>query len=218
MTRFRAGKLLWEPAEDAQLVARYPHEGTTAIARDLGRTTAATYNRARKLGLAKSAEYLASPAACRLRREDSVGAACRFQAGHVPANKGLRRPGWAPGRMASTQFKDQPIGTERVSKDGYLERKVNDDLPLQARWRAVHLVLWEAAHGPVPKGHAVTFLNGDRRDVRLDNLGLISRRELMARNALHNLPKPLVETLLMLGALNRRIRRMAREEPHRRPA
>ncbi len=229
MTRFRAGKLLWEPAEDAQLAARYPHERTTAIARDLGRTTAATYNRARKLGLAKSAEYLASPAACRLRREDNVGAACRFQAGHVPANKGLRRPGWAPGRMASTQFKKgerrgvavrlyQPIGTERFSKDGYLERKVNDDLPLQARWRAVHLVLWEAAHGPVPKGHAVTFLNGDRRDVRLDNLGLISRRELMARNSLHNLPKPLVETLHMLGALNRRIRRMAREEPHRRPA
>ena len=28
-----------------------------------------------------------------------------FKPGNVPANKGLRRPGFAPGRMAKTQFK-----------------------------------------------------------------------------------------------------------------
>jgi hypothetical protein len=100
----------------------------------------------------------------------------------------------------------KPIGTERVAKDGYLQRKVNDDLPLQARWRAVHVLLWEAAHGPVPKGHAIAFRNGDKRDIRLDNLQCISRRELMARNSVHNLPKPLAETIQLLGALNHVIR------------
>jgi len=228
--RFRAGKRLWNPEDDALLVARYPHERTTAIARALRRTLVSTYARARNLGLQKSAEYLASPAACRLRRGGNVGAAGRFTKGHVPANKGLRRPGWAPGRMRETQFRKgerrgvavrlyRPIGTERISKDGYLERKVNDDLPLQARWRAVHLVLWESVHGPVPKGHAIAFLNRDRRDIRIDNLTCITRRELMARNTVHNLPKPLAEAVLLLGALNRRIRRgEALEEQDRRPA
>lgn len=221
VTGYRAGKRLWSEGEDAALRASYPNEPTAQIARRLRRGVHSVYLRAASLGLKKSREYLASPAACRLRRGDQVGKKFRFPKGHVPANKGLRRPGWAPGRMRETQFRKgersgvavrlwKPIGTERVSKDGYLERKVNDDLPLQRRWRAVHLVIWEAEHGRLPKGHAVVFLNGDKSDIRLDNLGLISRQALMARNSVHNLPAPLKSTIQLLGALNRTIRRRTR--------
>lgn len=207
--RYRAGKRLWEPEDDALVAERYPHEPTATLARSLRRSVTATYARAMKLGLAKSAAYLASPAACRLRRGDNLGKAFRFPKGHVPANKGLRRQGWAPGRMRETQFRKgerhgraaqvyQPIGSERISKDCYLQRKVNDDLPRQARWRSVHVLVWEAAHGPLPAGHAVSFRNGDRRDVRLENLELISRRELMRRNTVHNLPAPLAQTVQLL--------------------
>lgn len=231
--RFRAGKRLWNPEDDELLAARYPNEPTSRLARELRRTLTATYGRARKLGLAKSEAYQASPEACRLRRGANPGVPFRFKKGHVPANKGLRRPGWSVGRgrMQETQFRKgerngvavrlyKPIGTERISKDGYLERKINDDLPLQARWRAVHLIVWEAVNGRVPKGHAVAFRNGDKRDIRLDNLVLITRRELMARNTIHNLPKPLAKTIQLLGALNRQIRRKTRshEEQDRRPA
>ena len=215
--RYRAGKRLWNAADDVLLDARYPHESTSTLARELRRSVPATYNRARFLGLTKSAEYQKSADACRLRRGDNIGAAFRFEKGHVPANKGLRRPGFAPGRMRETQFKKgerrgvasrlyKPIGTERI-QDGYQQRKVNDDLPVQRRWRAVHVLLWEATHGPVPRGHAIAFRNRDKRDIRLENLECISRRELMARNTVHNLPKPLVETIQLLGALNRQIRR-----------
>ncbi len=210
----------WSREDDALLRRIYPDTPTPQVARRMQRTVAATYGHADKLGLQKSPAYLASPAACRLRRGDAVGKRFRFPKGHVPANKGLRRPGWAPGRMRETQFKKgvrqgvavrlyKPIGTERISKDGYLERKVNDDLPLQARWRAVHLVVWETAHGPVPKGHAIAFKNRDRRDVRLDNLECISRRELMGRNTVHNLPKALAQAVQLLGALRRKINRRA---------
>ncbi len=231
MDCFRAGKRLWNAADTAVLVARYPHEPTSTIARELRRSVTAVYGRAGLLGLTKGAEYLASPEACRLRRGDNVGAAMRFKKGHVPANKGLRRPGWAAGRMKETQFKKgkrrgvavglyRPIGAERTSKEGYLQRKVNDDLPLQRRWRAVHVLLWEATYGPVHKGHAIAFRNGNKGDIRLDNLECISRRELMARNTVHNLPKPLAETIQLLGALNRQIRRRTKshEEQDRRPA
>lgn len=133
--RYRAGKRLWSAAEDAMLRAIYPHRPTPAVAARLRRTLCATYARADKLGLRKSATYLASPAACRLRRGDNVGAAFRFQKGQVPANKGLRRPGWAPGRMKETQFtpgtlngmaaqRFKPIGSTRMV-DGYLYRKLS---------------------------------------------------------------------------------------------
>lgn len=215
--RFRAGKRRWNPEDDALLRRRYPHEPTVRIAKLLHRSLTATYNRARILNLEKSAAYLASPDAYRFRRGYHAGWEHRFKKGQTPFNKGLRRPGWGPGRMKETQFKKgvrqgvavklyKPIGTERISKDGYLERKINDDLPLQARWRAVHLILWEAAHGPLLKGHAIVFCNGDKADIRLDNLECITRRALMARNSVHNLPKPLAATVQLLGALTRKIR------------
>jgi len=225
----------WTATEDAQLTALYPCTPTAKVAVKLGHSLSATYQRAYKLGLAKNAEYLTSPEACRLRRGDNVGAQYRFKKGQTPPNKGLRRPGWAPGRMAETQFRKgerrgvavrlyKPIGTERMSKDGYLERKVCDALPpagasrlesariIARRWRAVHLVVWEAAHGPLPPGHAIAFRNGDRSDIRLDNLEIITRADLMRRNTLHNLPAPLPQTILLLGALNRKINRKIRNE------
>jgi len=221
MDRFRAGKRLWNPEDDELLRDRYPHEPTELLAAELRRSTKSVYGRAKKLGLKKTEDYLASPAACRLQRGHHGGEQFQFSKGHVPANKGLRRPGYAPGRMRETQFKKgerrgvavrlyAPIGTERISKDGYLERKVNDDLPLQRRWRAVHRLVWEAAHGPLPAGHAIAFKNGDKTDIRLDNLECISKSELMARNTMHNLPKELTSTIRLLGALNRHINKKER--------
>lgn len=227
--RFRAGKRLWSKADDRELRRVYPDEPNPAIARRLRRTVCAIYGRADKLGLHKSAAYLASPHACRLRRGDHVGARFRFSKGHVPANKGLRRPGWGPGRMKATQFRRgalngvalqrfKPIGSTRLV-DGYLYRKISAvPGPWTVNWKLESVLLWEAAHGPVRSGSTLVFRNHDRTDVRLDNLECITRRELMARNTVHNLPKPLARVVQLLGALNRQVRRRTREEQDRRPA
>lgn len=105
----------------------------------------------------------------------------QFEKGHVTFNKG--RKGWqAGGRSVETQFKKGrpahearnylPIGSTRVSKDGYIERKVTDDPSIAParRWVGEHRLLWEAAHGPIPEGHAVVFLDGDRLNCVLENL------------------------------------------------
>lgn len=211
-----SGRRRWTDIDLLALNRRYPHEPTAALARELDRPLGSVRAMAGILGLHKTPEYLASPAACRLRRGDNVGAAYRFPKGHVPANKGLRRPGWAPGRMRETQFRkgEMPhtwvhIGTEVVDGDGYRKRKVSDDrsLPSRDNWRFVHVLVWQEAHGAVPRGHAVVFRNGDRSDVRLNNLELVSRRELMRRNSVHRLPKALAEAIQLRGALVRRIRR-----------
>lgn len=103
---FCAGRRTWTVAEDAVIRRRYANEPTEAVARDLGRSVGSTYQRAYAMGLKKSADYLATPAACRLHfGDDNPGKSYRYPKGHVPANKGLRRPGWGPGRMKATQFK-----------------------------------------------------------------------------------------------------------------
>lgn len=221
MTKSRhilAPRRQWTPAEDAKLIAHYPHVTARVLATRLGVTGAAIYNRAGTLGLKKSAAFWASDKHTRIRRgqQDAAMIASRFPAGHVPANKGLRRPGWAPGRMRETQFKPgvrrgvavklyQPIGSERTSKDGYRERKINDDMPLQRRWRGVHLLTWEAVNGPVPRGHCLCFRDGDKTHIDLDNLELITRAERMRRNTIHRYPPDLKKAIRLVGKLKRTI-------------
>lgn len=76
----------------------------------------------------------------------------------------------------------KPIGTERVSKEGYVERKIHDGMPLQSRWRAVHLIRWEDANGPVPAGHCLKCLDGDKTNTDPSNWELIPRGVLSRLN------------------------------------
>lgn len=105
----------------------------------------------------------------------------RFTKGHIPANKGLKGVGgWKP-----TQFKKghkphnyRPVGSERLSKDGYIEIKVSDP----NKWRGKHLIIWEKHNGPVPKSHAVIFGDGNNRNFDVNNLLLVSRKQLLTLN------------------------------------
>lgn len=41
--------------------------------------------------------------------------------------------------------------------------------------KAIHRQIWEQHRGPIPKGWLIYFLNGDKSDVRLENLAAIPR-------------------------------------------
>lgn len=225
MTRSRGilpPRRFWTADEDALLRALYPDTPTATVAARVGHSLSSTYQRAYRLGLSKSAAFLASPAACRTNGRQGMGT--RFGKGHVPANKGLRRPGWGPGRMKDTQFRKgerrgvaaqhhRPVGSQRLV-DGYLYTKVSDTpgVPWTRNWKPTHVLLWEQHHGPVPRGHAIVFKSGDRTDIRLENLERVTRRELMLRNTIHNYPKPIAEAMQLLGALRRKINRKTNEQ------
>jgi hypothetical protein len=107
----------------------------------------------------------------------------RFESGHIPANKGTHMNSGGK----ETQFKPghrpwnyKPVGTERVNADGYADIKITDP----NKWETKHILIWEAENGPVPKGHVIIFGDGNRFNFNLDNLILISRRELAVLN--HN--------------------------------
>lgn len=214
----RAPEVFWTIEQEAVLQARYPHEKTEKIATDLGKSLRKVYAKANRMGLKKTPEYMASPDAQRLRRGDNVGAAYRYPKGHVPFNKGAKGISY-PG-CQGTQFKPgqkphtwTPIGTERLSKGGYLQRKMADTGCTRRDYVAVHHLLWIEHNGPIPQGHAVAFKDGNKQHITLDNLELVSRAELMRRNSYHtNYPKEVARLIQLRGALQRKINRRIKDE------
>ncbi len=109
-------------------------------------------------------------------------------------------------------FQAAPNGAVRLDSGGYLMRKVSNSGSSPRDWQREHVRAWESVHGPVPPGHAVCFRNGDKTDIRPDNLVLISRPALLARNSYHNWPKELAQVIKLHNALVRTIDRRVRHE------
>ena len=79
--------------------------------------------------------------------------------------------------------------------------------PSRQNWKYVHVLVWEEHHGPVPPGHCVAFCNGDKGDIRVENLELLTRAERMRRNTIHRYPPELRSAIRLVGKLNRVVAR-----------
>jgi len=201
----------WTDAERDLLRAHYADTPTAELAARLGRSVKTVYTVAYTLGLRKSDTYFA--AGLGGRAGDGRGAATRFQPGHTTWNKGQRYI--AGGRSAETRFRAgqiphtwQPVGTYRVRKDsggGYLEQKMTDTGCTRRDWIAVHRMVWEAAHGPIPPNHVVAFRPGRKsivlEEITLDALELVSRQEMIRRNTIHRYPLEIKHNMRLLGRL-----------------
>ena len=103
----------------------------------------------------------------------------QFKKNRVPWNKGMK--GWCAPGSERTWFKkgqsspnERTIGSEYDSA-GYLLVKIKDKGSRTDKWRPKHVLVWEKAHGPVPEGHIVIFLDGNHKNFNLDNLACIPR-------------------------------------------
>lgn len=205
---------LWSAEDDATLARLYPTHSAAEIAALIGASVKAVWSRAAGLGLKKPAAWIAETARRNSLKEGHGGRATQFRKGQTPWNAGREfDPG---GRSHDTRFKPghrggnalelwQPVGTTRINKDGYTERKINDVFPMHRRWRAEHLVIWEAANGPLPKGHAVAFKDGDKTHLDLDNLELITRADLLRRNSSQRWGKEVFSLIQLKGAITRQL-------------
>ncbi|KAA1013000.1 HNH endonuclease [Paraburkholderia panacisoli] len=218
----------WLPADIALLERAYADTNTATLAEQMDRTPTSVYQKALGMGLKKSAAYMAESLAAAGRHAAVAGMASRFRSGQKAWNTGVkgvcgthencRRTQFKKGEMSgAAQHNYVPIGSERLSKDGYLERKVTDDPSIapQRRWVGVHRLVWEAANGPVPRGHVVCFLAGRRsaeaEKITLDALELVSRKELARRNHPVSRSPELAKLVQLKGAITRQLNRIARE-------
>lgn len=196
----------WTQQEDERLTELYFDHKLADIAALMGRSISSVANRREKLGLERTEEQKAR-----------IGTG-RFTKGHKTWNKGKK--GWTPGgRSKETRFKpgqrsntQRPIGAERNTIDGILLRKVSDTGHKLTDWRPVHVLTWEAEHGPVPDEHIVIFKDGDRRNFDISNLECITRAENMRRNSYHtNYPPEIVKLIQLRGVLTRKINKRSKE-------
>ena len=218
----------WNPEEEALLARLYADLPAPECARRLGRSVSSVYGQVNKLGLTKSAAFWASDRTGRVQRglQDPRMRVGQFKPGSPPWNKG--KPGltghhpntqahqFKPGRKPEEARNYLPIGSERLNHDGVLERKMSDDTSVYParRWTPVHRLVWEAAHGPVPRGRVVVFKPGQRTavagEITLDRLECITRRELIQRNSVHRRPE-LAGIYQLKGAITRQVNRINRE-------
>jgi len=207
----------WSAAEDDRLRSIYSDMPTSEVAKILGRSICGVNGHAQKLGLVKTQAYLDSPAACRLRRSPNPGIAFRFPKGHVPANKGMRMPGWAPGRMAETEFKKGQVSRNAMPMwsfrmvDGYLMLKTGKaHAAPNTGWEYVHRLIWEQANGPLPHWTLARlwWKDGDHLNCALSNLELLAGKDHVARTTVHRLPEPLRRVIQLTGVLKRKIRKI----------
>lgn len=113
----------------------------------------------------------------------NTGFTGRFEKGHIPVNKGLK--GVCAKGSEKTWFKKghepvnhREVGSERITKDGYVEVKIAEP----DKWRLKHLAIWEQQNGPIPPKHALIFADGDKTNISIDNLLLVTREQLLTMN------------------------------------
>lgn len=221
-------RVLPDPDLRAAFAALYPHVPTAKLAQAAGISLAQAYRLAASLGLKKTETYLASPHASRLhpaRGGEHPGKATQFKAGHTTWNKGMKgldigghATRFQKGRPACEASNYRPIGSLRISADGYLERKITDNphCAPSRRWVGVHRLVWEAQHGPLPAGHVVVFREGcrttDPSSITADRLELVTRAELMRRNSVHRLPPEIKEVSMLRGQIRATITKRRKKE------
>ncbi|MFD2855379.1 HNH endonuclease [Seohaeicola zhoushanensis] len=89
-------------------------------------------------------------------------------------------------------------------------------MPLQARWRAVHLIHWEERNGPLPKGYALKCLDGDKLNTDPANWEAI--RALLPRlngrfgRNYDTAPAELKPTIMTITKLEHRARELRQQE------
>ena len=134
---------------------------------------------------------------------------CKFKKGMEPHNKGKKWDEYLTKeqqeKARKTCYKKgnipvlaKKIGEERITSGGYIEIKIDNN-----KWESKHRIVYEEAHGKIPKGMNLIFADGNKLNLELDNLLLVTDNELlrMNRNNLIKEDKDLTKSGLALTKL-----------------
>jgi hypothetical protein len=199
----------WTAEEIEYLANHYPDNFTQDVAMALNRSISGTYGKAYALDIKKSKlhhDKVMAKTSVKLKENSKIH---RYAKGHVPANKGKKVAVSTYNKCAPTMFKKgskphnyRPVGSERITKDGYVERKIANP----KTWKAVHILVWESANGPVPLKHKIVFKDNNQLNNELSNLECISYAEAMVRNSIVRYPADLRFAMKALKKLKKQIK------------
>lgn len=105
----------------------------------------------------------------------------RYEKGNVPFNKntkGLTGPNKTSFKKGQKPINHRPIGSERITVDGYIEVKTSEP----SKWELKHRLIYEKYKGKIPEDHAIVFADGNKQNLDINNLILVSRHQLLIMN------------------------------------
>lgn len=101
--------------------------------------------------------------------------------GNVPKNKGTKgisKPNKTSFRKGNIPDNIREVGSERITKDGYIEIKVAEP----NKWNLKHRYIYEKHFGKIPKGKIIVFLDRNTQNLSIDNLECITKYENLIMN------------------------------------
>ncbi len=188
-----------------QIIELYPNSYASDLANKFGISTKSVYSIATKYGVKKSDEFRSMELNKQGEKLKALGEKTRFKKGNSPVNKGKKVTPEVYNAMKPTMFKKGNLppntkydGHERLDKDGYMMVRIR-----KGKYVLKHRLVWESINGKIPKGMALKFKDGNKMNININNLELISRKDLMALNTIQNYPAELKSTIRTLGKLKR---------------
>lgn len=193
-----------------QFMRKNYHNTTTLdLGVKIGLPASKVYKLAYKLGLRKSPEYMKALLRNGAKSLAESGKAHRYKPGQSPVNKGKKMPKEVYKKVQKTMFKAghkphniAPIGSEVLTKDGYLRVKIAEPNV----WELKHRLVWEKLNGQIPNSCNVQFKNGNRTNTEISNLYIIPRNEQINDNSIIRYPSEIRKAIHQLSKLKKTIK------------
>lgn len=192
----------WRYEDELRLIELFPNNSNAEIGQMLGKSESAIMAAGFKLQLRKTEAFL-----------HERSSKTFFKPGQPAWNKGMKGLDFGG---KETRFKkgQQPHNT--LPEGTVTVRRDKRGIPYQfyhcgSSSMHLHVKVWKDVNGQPPKGHCITFKDGDTMNAALENLECISRVELMKRNSIQNLPEELKQTAHLRGVLNRKIHKRIKQ-------
>ena len=194
------------------LKARYHNTPTKQLAVEFGRSEESVYCAAFVHGLRKDKAFIAETARTNSLMPEHGGRKGWYKKGIVPHNKGKQLSDYLTPeqieKMKSTQFKKgQKPHNARADGDlswrnGYCWIRISE-----SNWKLLQRHVWETEKGAIPAEHNIIFLDGDRKNCRIENLACVSNTELLDKNRLWQYPPELQRAIRLNNKLIKEIER-----------
>lgn len=193
----------------------FPYSKSQDIADAIGSKVSTVRHFAYKNGIKKSFEFNKSLMSGRLLPGAKTGEIFRFEKGHIPANKGkkiteylkpevvekIKKTSFKIGHIPKNTKFDGAIST-RKDRCGKYYKFIRVGL---SKWVHLHIHLYRQEFGDIPDGYVVAFKDGNSMNCVIENLELITRKQLIIRNSIHQYPEEIKQTIRTLSKLKKLI-------------
>jgi hypothetical protein len=188
------------------------------LALKLGRAEGSVYGRIKLLGLILPDLIKQERQKITTENLRTEGVFSRFPKGHIPANKGKKMSPDLYEKVKATMLKKGNIppntkynGCLSIRGDSKKGEYVFIRLS-KCKWELLHRVVWEKHYGLIPKGFNVIFKDKDRFNFKINNLQLVSNRELMKLNSFLKFPEDVRDLIRAKSVLTRQINKILNNE------